>query len=144
MDHDYFIQTMLNENTKFLYEVVLTFNISEVIDTNFDFCALPYLKHVIDEHLSQEQCDAARKLGRNLSKEGAKLVSSLETHHSVTDFTENILYLLTWKNMKIVSIKSVTAFRSFAFLNDYIEGLQLARKKAPSVIVGKLLKSLGM
>ena len=144
IDFDYFIKTMMEENTKFLFEVVLTFDIHDVLDTNFDFAAFPYLRHVKEEDLSREQCETAKRLGRNLSKEKSKLVSSLEAHHCITDFTSNILYLLAYKGMKIVSIRSVVAFKSFNYLNPYIEGLQLARKKAPSVILGKLLKSLGM
>ena len=106
MDVDYFVDAMVNEDTKFLFEVVLTFELSDVMETSFDFAAFPYLKHVLDENLSDEQCETARRLGRKMQREKPKLVSSFEKIHVITDFTSNILYLLIFKKMKILSIKS--------------------------------------
>ena len=79
-----------------------------------------------------------------MQRESPKLVSSFEHSHPLTDFTENIFYLLQWKNMKIKEIKSIVSFKCYEYLKPYITHLQLARKNAPSAILGKCIKSLGM
>ena len=134
---------MTVNNTGFLFELVLTFDMTDSLQTCLDLGSFPYLKHIVEGHLSEEQCQTAKRLHRKLSKEKPKLVASLEKYHRITDFTASILYLLVWKNMKIVSIESIVAFKAYDYLRPYIEGLQLARKNATSPLLGKCYKSLG-
>ena len=141
---DFFYDLLKNHNTGFIFEIVLSFDMNErLLQTGFDLASFPHLKHITEDHVSPSQNAAAQRLKRNMQREGPKLVSSFEDSHPLTDFTENIFYLLQWKNMKIKEIKSIVSFKCYDYLRPYITHLQLARKNAPSAILGKCIKSLG-
>ena len=144
-DVNFFFDLLKNHDTGFVFEIILSFDMNErLLQTGFDLAAFPHLKHITESHVSLSQNAAAQKLKRNMQRENPKLVSSFEHSHPLTDFTENIFYLLQWKNMKIKEIKSIVSFKCYEYLKPYITHLQLARKNAPSAILGKCIKSLGM
>ena len=138
-----FFERMGEKKQGFAFEVIYTFDLADAIKTNSQLACLPYLKKVDERDLSDDQIRSAREMKRNLGRDGPKLVSSLETEHHTTDFVENLLYLQCYHGLKILSIKSAMAFSMYAYMADYIQSLQKARKLSPSAIFGKICKSLG-
>ena len=138
-----FFLNMARKNMGYVFDVVLSFAIEEVLPTNIELCSLPYLKGVSEEHLSLDQANAAIKMGQRLRRERPKLVTSLEPEQEVTDFVQNILYLMIFHNLRLLKISSVICFRSYPYFNNYIQKLQTCRRDSQSKVLGKIIKSLG-
>ena len=138
-----FFLNMARKNMGYVFDVVVSFALEEVLPTNIELCSLPYLKEISDEHLSSDQADAAIRMGRRLRRERPKLVTSLEPEQEVTDFVQNILYMIIFHGLRLVKISSVICFRSYPYFNNYIQKLQTCRRDSQSKILGKVIKSLG-
>ena len=142
-DVDFFLRMMQKESTGFVFEIELDYDKEKSMQTCIDFCAFPYLKSVGRDMLSQEQIQKADTLKRHLHRERAKLITSFEDRHTVTDFCENILFLTTVIGMSVRTVKSIISFNTYDYLEPYVNKLQISRRDTVSPITGKLVKSLG-
>ena len=142
LDVDFFLD-MAKANIGYVFEVVLSFDIREALPVNLELCNLPFLKGISEAELSQDQIRSARTMGRKITKERPKLVTTLIKNHEIVDFIENILYVLIFHNLQLIKIRSIVMFRSYPYFNEYIQKLQQCRRDSKSKILGKVIKSLG-
>ena len=61
----------------------------------------------------------------------------------VTEFVDNLLFLILVMSVKVKKIHEITVYRHAAYMAPYIMGLQKARASASSNIEGRIIKGLG-
>ena len=130
------------ERKSFLFEVVLSYNFKDSIQSSIDLGCFPSFKNVANTELSADQQAHLAQTKRDCFCEPPKLVSTHENNRIVIDFVDNLLYLLCFHSCYIVDVLSVTVFDTAPFLADYIESLQHARARATSPVLGRIIKNL--
>ena len=141
-DVDFFLDKAKNERKSFLFEVILSYNFQDSLQSSIDLGCFPYFKKVSNSELTRDQQDQLAGSKRNCSREPAKLVSTHENGRIVVDFVDNLIYLLTFHSCYVVEVLSVTSFTTAPFLAEYIQSLQIARSRATSPLQGRLIKNL--
>ena len=123
-------------------EVILDYDDDAAAASNIDLGALPFLKKVSREALTDEQQANAAQLGRCTTSERPKLVSTDENDHRRVDFVGSILFLLIHASFRIKEIKTIITYKHEALLAEYLQELQIARGKCSSPVQSKLIKAL--
>ena len=139
---EFFVNKAENERKSFLFEVVLSYNFKASLQSSIDLGCFPFFKNVANSELSSDQQRHLAQTKRDCSREPAKLVSTHENNRVVVDFVDNLLYLLRFHSCYIVDVLSITVFETAPFLADYVQSLQVARSRAVSPLLGRIIKNL--
>ena len=140
MNIAFFVEMATREKKSFLFEVVLDYNFEDSLGSSIDLGVFPYFKKVNNQELTQDQQDVLSGLSRNCDREPAKLVSAHRQKHHVTDFVDNIAYLVYLHSCRITEVLSIVSFRTAPFLRDYVQQLQDERSRSSSAILARIIK----
>ena len=141
-DTDYFKEQLTKYNTNFVFQIEFSHDVEKNQQASFDFSSFPFFYKTKESDLSDSQLKSAKALGRNIGREGEKLCSFLQTEGVTTEFSENLLYMCLIHDLQITKVLKIVKFKSYRFLKDYYQFLQIQRGKSDSRIAGKLLKSI--
>ena len=142
LDIDYFDHLAHEKKLGLLITCDLIYDKNSSLPITVDLSMFPRFQKTNSEHLTKDQIKAALEQKRNLNRAPPKLVSKMEDVE-ITDFVDNILFLMVMMSVKIQRITEITVFRHSQFMAPYILHLQHARASASSSIEGKICKSLG-
>ena len=109
---------------------------------SMDFSMMPRFRSVKEWHVTKEQAEQAKRLGRSLNKEPPKLCSWNQTGE-MTDFVDTLAFQIVMLSVKITQVKKILIFRQEAFFRDWLEFLQTKRAETPSKVLNKCVKALG-
>ena len=110
--------------------------------TSMDFSMMPRFRSVKEWHVTKEQAEKAKRLGRSLNREPPKLCS-WNQKGEMTDYVDTLAYMVVMFSVKITRVKKILLFRQEAFFRDWLEFLQTKRAETPSKVVNKCVKALG-
>ena len=139
---DYFLELSSVRKMGILLKAEIDFDHNEALTTSLDFSNFPSFRTVEINELSEDQQREAAKLRKNVSREPPKLVSTCEKTE-VTDFIENLLFMLVHQSCKIVKVNLIVTYEHSDYFKNYISFLQKQRALATSSIEGKMVKALG-
>ena len=120
----------------------LEYDKSLSLPISMDLSMFPKFEKTKPEQLTKDQMTEAILQNRNLEKAPPKLVSKM-SDCQVTEFLDNLLFLIVMMSVKVKSISEMTVFRHSKFMAPYISHLQKARASSSSEIEGKIIKNLG-
>ena len=139
---EYFVETATEQQKGMLITCQLDFDKDLALKTSMDLSMFPHFKKVTADLLTHDQQKQAVELKKPIDRDPAKLVSSMEKRE-VTDFVDNILFLLIHQSCVLVEVKEIVIYRQAPFFRDYINYLQQQRGKSVSKLLGKQIKALG-
>lgn len=142
-DVDFFHDQLMEANLGYFFSVLISYHKKSMVTSNLDLAYFPFRSMTKETDLSHEQLEQARALGRRVDNEGNKLASFLPDKLLVNEHTENILYQISFHDIKILQVKKVVKFKCYNFLQPYISKLQAEKNRSPSGILSKMIKSLG-
>ena len=143
VNFEYFEALATERNVGMLITCDMTYDREECLKTSLDFSAFPSFVKVAESDLTDDQIDEAKKLHKNLSKEPAKLISTMSDRLELVDFIDNLLYAQIMMSCKVVRVKEVIMFKQSNYMASYMHHLQRARAKASSKIEATIAKTLG-
>lgn len=142
MNMNFFVEKATQEKKSYLFEVVLDYNFRDSLGSSIDLSVFPYFKRVKNHELTQDQQNVLDGLSRNCDREPPKLVSAHRRKHHVTDFVDNIAYLVYFHSCQITEVLSIVSFRTAPFLQHYVQELQDERSQSSSAILARIIKNL--
>ena len=142
MNMKFFVDKATHEKTSFLFEVILDYNFEDSLGNSLDLGIFPYFRKVANTELTRDQQDVLDELSRHCDREPAKLISAHRNNHHVTDFVDNIAYLVYLHSCRIVEVLSIVSFETAPFLQRYVQQLQDERSRSPSTILARIIKNL--
>ena len=139
---DFFVEKSVYEQKGFLVTCTLGYNFQDSLENTIDLSCFPKYQRVSMDQLTRDQIWSFNNESRNIEKDPAKLISSYENENLVTDFIDNIIYLLINHSCSILSVESVIVYEHSSFMLEYMNYLQSARSLATSNLEGRLIKNL--
>ena len=117
---DFFYQELEQNHTGFFFEVVLSYDRGNMVASNLDLSFFPFPTQTSLNDLSEDQRQEAKRLNRQPEKEPPKLASYLSDKLTICDYTENLLWLITFHSAKILEIRTIISFKVSFYLDDVV------------------------
>ena len=141
-DWDYFVNMNEQYGRSALIVCDVDYDKNLGLVTSMDFSMMPRFRSVKEWHVTKEQAEQAKRLGRSLNREPPKLCS-WNQKGEMTDYVDTLAYMVVMFSVKITRVKKILLFRQEAFFRDWLEFLQTKRAETPSKVVNKCVKALG-
>ena len=142
VDYEYFEAMATEKGIGMLITCDMTYHREECLKTSLDFSAFPSFIKVNESDLTADQMIEAQRLHKTISKEPAKLVSTMSDRLELVDFVDNIMYAQIMMSCQVVKVKEIITFKQSDYMASYIHHLQKARAAATSKVEGQIIKTL--
>ena len=142
-DLDWFRDKAVEENISYYIEIQAGYSFSHSLYHSIDLGMFPQFHRVDPSQLTNTQQQYLHTSKRKLEKEPAKLVSLHQEDCTITDFADNLLYMIMFHSVIIRDVLTIVQYTCADFMCNYMQMLQDKRSTSTSNVESKLMKNLG-
>ena len=144
MDVEFFSKQLHEKNHLFFFVVIMSYdNDALLAPQNVDLSFFPFYDKITLDMLSDHQRTRAERLKRDPGKESYQLVSYLKKNLKVSDYMDNIMYMMGFHNGVIKKVLKIVRSTAFPVFRNWLSRLETEKKRNVSPILNKLYKQMG-
>ena len=144
MDIDFFSEELHYNNNLYFFVLILTHDDDALFaKQNIEISNFPFYETVSFEQLTKDQEIRGKRLNRNPIKEPQKMISSLKKNLKTADFSDNILLVTGFHNLRVKKVLKIVKTKAFPIFSNWLYKVELEKNKNISPILTRWWKASG-
>ena len=131
-------------NNLYFFVLILTYDDDALYaKQNIEISSFPFYETVTFDQLTKEQEIRGKRLNRDPGREPKKMISSLKKNLKTADFSENIILMTGFHNLRIKKVLKIVKTKAFPIFSDWLYKVELEKNKNISPLITRWWKASG-